>query len=375
MAGDLAFGDVALKREVNLAANSSVIAVEFCVGGIGKDIEIAVTVPVGEVELASSAFSGRVRIRLDKLAEWIGEDAFSGVEDEGVVSGFFTSEQGKVAFVIEHDEVVELVAIPISNDGGCAPLGDEVVACGVPPIPGGLGGLAGPLDFDGLGGGEYGLFGAADVLIPEDLAPDGVDDDVEESVVIPIGDVWGGIAPLRFTGPLDGAVGSGLNVDGLAVCFKKGGGGPLGSGFAVEVFEKGDVSGGVSRDNIFVSVVVPIDADGGGEGPEFEIVCFLLEIFGCEELRGAVWVDNPGVFHEGDSSVFVACDKILVAVPVPIDGGGGDHLDVHVVGEPDASSIDRSLGGAGIMKISETIKEFAAEDVKIAIAIEVDDVG
>ena len=121
--------------------------------------------------------------------------------------------------------------------------------------------------------------------------------------------------------------------------FKKNGSGPFGRGFAIEILEEGNVAGGVSRDDVFVAIAVPVVSDRGGESSKLEVVGFLLEVSWWQEIGSSVGIDLSGVFHEGDASVFIPHNEVLVAVLIPIDGGRSDHLHMHAVGEPDSGCV------------------------------------
>ena len=236
VAGDFTLGEVAGLFEDGLALELTFVAVEFGIDGVDDEVEIPVAVPVDDIDFSAAAFAGVAGVEGDEATIFVNEDPLAGKEDEGAVGGFFALEEGEVAFVIEDDEVVDLILVPIDDDGGGAPLGDKVFVFGCPPVPRGFWGFVRPGDGDGLGGAELGLGEGADVLIPENFPPDGVDHDVGEFVVVPVADGEGGVAPFGFAGALDGAVWSGLDVDGFVVGFEEDGGGPFGSGFADEIF-------------------------------------------------------------------------------------------------------------------------------------------
>ena len=111
----------------------------------------------------------------------------------------------------------------------------------------------------------------------------------------------------------------------------------------------------------------------------------------------------PGVLQERHAAVFVADDEVDVAVLVPVERHGRDHLEVHRQGPRRAGEGGRLAGrlpgggpglrvGTGrnrqasawrvawlgprpdVFVVGEAIEELAAEHVEVAVAIEVREV-
>ena len=96
--------------------------------------------------------------------------------------------------------------------------------------------------------------------------------------------------------------------------------------------------------------------------------------------RAAV-IDFARVFHQGDSSVFVADDQIEIAVAIPVEGRRRDHLQIHhqrfAVARLAASgpaAYSGSVAAADVLEIREAIQELAAQQIEIAVAVEVSEV-
>jgi len=98
---------------------------------------------------------------------------------------------------------------------------------------------------------------------------------------------------------------------------------------AAEVLEERDVAGTVAADDVGVAVAVPIKPDRRGERAAFQFVCLLLEIARRKKLRRVVSRELAGVLDERHAAVLVADDEVEVAVLVPINRHGRDHLQVH----------------------------------------------
>ena len=106
----------------------------------------------------------------------------------------------------------------------------------------------------------------------------------------------------------------------------------------------------------------------------------MLEVNGLgEDRKGGIF--RSEVFDERDAAVFVANDEIKVSVAIPIESGGRDHLDVHdewvsvAALEFDSVGVDRFRAGAGVLEVGEAVEKFAAEEIEVAVAIEVAEVG
>ena len=95
---------------------------------------------------------------------------------------------------------------------------------------------------------------------------------------------------------------------------------------------------------------------------------------------GQTIADLAAVFDQRDTSVFVSDDEVDVAVPGPVVGGRGDHLHVHderiAIGSVEAASdaVSGCRAGADVFKIGEAVHELAAEQIEIAVAVEVGEV-
>src|SRR5581483_3995438 len=210
----------------------------------------AVAVPIDETEFAAAAFAAGAGGEVQRLIVLVAEDALGREQHEFAVA-FGALEEGEVAFLVEHHEVHEAIVIPIHGEGRGAPLGEQRFALRFLPAPAELGRGAVPLDFDGLRGGELRRGAGADVAIPDDLAPDGIDDEIGQAVAVPIRDAEGGVAPLRLGGTLDAAIRAGHDADTLTIGLEILRRGPLRLFHArsAEIFDEADVAGAVAADD------------------------------------------------------------------------------------------------------------------------------
>ena len=315
---------------------------------------------------------------MDGFAVLVIEDTLAGQQGQGTFL-FCTLEEGDVAFVIEHDEVIEAVSIEVDDEGGGAPLGGEGAGFRGPPGPGGFGGASIPRYADGLCGLQGIQATLAVVFVPDYLAPDGVGDDVLMTVVVPVGHGKGGVAPLGFAGALDRTIGSGHDADSFAIGLKvlrwcKGR-----RVIAVEIFDEGDVASGVACDNVVVTITVPVDAVRRDKGAELDVLGLLHEVDGGQELGYAVF-DFTGMLHERDGTVFFADDKVHVAIFIPVDGGGHNHTEIHgeaftVGGDHFTGCVVGCCARADVFEIGEVVDKAAAEEIEIAIVVEIGKVG
>ena len=146
-------------------------------------------------------------------------------------------------------------------------------------------------------------------------------------------------------------------------------------GRAAEIFDEGDVAGAIARDEVLVAVAVPIDRVGRGERTEFHVGRKLAEIARRQKLRHPA--DGfPRVFDERHAAVFITDDQVEITVAVEVHRGGRDHAEVHFHGEAGAREFAAgSVNGLGararIFVIGETVAELAADEVEVAVAIEV----
>src|SRR5262245_24589900 len=99
-----------------------------------------------------------------------------------------------------------------------------------------------------------------------------------------------------------------------------------------------------------------------------------------EEGR-AVGGELSAVFDESDAAVFVADNQVMVAVFVPVEGDGNDHLEVHrerIAGggfQALAGGVARSSARADVFEVGEAIEEFATEEVEVAVVVKIFEVG
>ena len=170
--------------------------------------------------------------------------------------------------------------VEIVNDWSGPPLGQKLVGFWLKPSPGQLGLGSLPIDFDWLGTGKHRRARLPDILEPDDLPENAIEHDVLEAVAIPIGDAQGGVTPLGLCRALDATVRSGHHTKNSAVDQKFFGAVPFGEcdSRSAEVFEELDISGCVPREDILVSIVIPVDAHGSGKRPALERIGELLKV-------------------------------------------------------------------------------------------------
>jgi hypothetical protein len=317
VAGDVALGDIADLLEDDLALAQADVSIPDRVLRIDQEIEQAVAVPIDLGELGAAAASTGAGVETEGAEVFIDEDALGRLA---------AATQGEETFLIEGDEVEFFVTIVIDHERGGAPLGEGVAGGRLPPLP--LRRILLEARVEGGGLDAERIAGAAEQA---DAPEDGVVDDVEFAIAIPIGGGKAGVAPLRLAGALDRSVGAGEDAEGFAIGrFDQNGRGPFGSAILrhAEILEEGDVAGGVAAEDVLLSVAVPVDHEGSGERSELQRIGLLLEIGGLME-DGESGVDLAGVLDQGDAAVLVSDDEVEVAIVVPIDRSGRDHLHVH----------------------------------------------
>ncbi len=396
VAFDVGVGEEAHVGEEPFAIGGAFLAEEVGVGGVQQDVELAVLIPIHDAEFATAALACDASVEAQRLSSGHGDgcfhfETFFGfvsfvrsaddtlwmLEDE-LVALLRTLEKREVAFLIEHHEVGESILVPIDSNRRGAPLREQGFAFGTQPAVGEVGLFAVPFDFDGLGGGELRFLACAGVFEAHDFAEDRVQKQVRKAVLIPIGHGLCGVAPFGFAGTLDAAIRAGHGTDDFACGGEFDRRSPfwLLHAFAAEVFDEGDIPGGVAADEIGVAIAIPIKTNGRDEGTEFHLIGLLLEVARLG-IDGRFGVKFSGVLDEGHAAIFIAADEIEVAVFVPVDGRRRDHFEIHrevlaCVGfEADAEGILRLCAGAGVLEVGEAVEELAAKQVEIAIAIEV----
>ena len=261
-------------------------------------------------------------------------------------------------------------------------MGQKLVGFWLQPSPGqfGLGSL--PIDIDRLRRGQHRRARLTDILEPDDLPENAIEHDVLEAIAIPIGNAQGGVTPLGLCRALDATVRSGHHTKNSAVDQKFFGAVPFGEcdSRPAEVFEELDGPGGVPRDDVFVSIVIPVDAHGSGKRPALERIGELLKVPWFLENRSLIGRTVAGVSDQGNASVFVADDQVVELVAIPIEGHRDDHLKIHPKGlavgtwDPNGVFVDGIFAGADVLEISEPVEEFTAEQVQIAVLVPVQDV-
>ena len=97
---DVTIADIAFFFKVDEAVLLTSLAEELGVLAVEENVELAVAIPVHEAEFAAAAFAGGSGVELQELTVLVGKDAPWGLE-----AARRTFEKGKVAFVVEHDEV------------------------------------------------------------------------------------------------------------------------------------------------------------------------------------------------------------------------------------------------------------------------------
>ena len=205
---------------------------------------------------------------------------------------------------------------------------------------------------------------------------------LDRAVAVPVRDAQRGVAPLRLGGALDAAVRSGHEADDLAVGFEATRRGPLRllNAGAAEVLEELEVARRVAAEDVDVAVAVPIEADGRGERAALQVIGLLLEVARREELRRAVGGELAGVQQQRDAPVLVADDEVGMAVLVPVERDRDDHLQVHrerlAVRQLHATTrcVARLRARADVLEVGEAVEELAAQQVEVAVAVEVHEV-
>ena len=87
------------------------------------------------------------------------------------------------------------------------------------------------------------------------------------------------------------------------------------------------------------------------------------------------------VLDEGNSSIFVADDQVQIAVSIPVEGDGNNHLKFHLqyrtVGSRQRLSprVTRFTSSSDVFEIRETVEKFTADQVQIAICVKVTKIG
>ena len=88
-------------------------------------------------------------------------------------------------------------------------------------------------------------------------------------------------------------------------------------------------------------------------------ICLLLEVDWLIELWHVV-DDFAGVFDECNATIFVAADEIEIAVFVPIEGGGDNHLQVHenwfTITRRDVDQLGENVGFSRVPVFSNQVK-------------------
>ena len=148
---------------------------------------------------------------------------------------------------------------------------------------------------------------------------------------------------------------------------------------AAEVFDESNVAGGVATDDVLIAIAVPIETDRRGQRAKLHLICLLLKINRRQKLRLAV-AHLARVFHERHTAVFIANDQIDVAIAIPIHRAGQDHFQLHrqhlaAMPELAAGGIFGRLARASIFKIGKAVDKLATEQIEIAVAIKVREVG
>ena len=254
-------GDVpARQRAAALEDHPAVLArravQQIDVGAVDEHVEVTVPVPVHDAELAPTAAARAPAVEPQRLPRRVDEDTPRRRQLETPAPATSPVER-QVPLVVEHDEIDQPVAVEVGGDRRRAPLRHQLGAPRTPPEPCRLRGRPLPGDLDTARRSQARLSLLAVVAIPEDLAPDRVDEDVATTVAVPVGDRQRRVAPLRLAGPLDGAVVSRLDADRLAARLQVARRGPARRIGAVEVLDEADVAGRVAADDVVVTVLVP----------------------------------------------------------------------------------------------------------------------
>lgn len=199
--------------------------------------------------------------------------------------------------------------------------------------------------------------------------------------MITVGHAERTVTPLGFCGPLDASVGPGLYANRMAGGPKQTWSGPAGmlDAGTTPVLQEANVAGRVAAKQIHIAV--PIKAHWRSHRAEIWQTRLLPKV---KEL--SINGHSPGsptarVFDESDATIFVAIDSVKIAVAIPIDHHGRDHLKVHlkrvaILGEEADTRFELwRLPAGGVPKPYEAVGEFTADEIEIAITVEVSEIG
>ena len=279
--------------------------------------------------------------------------------------------------MIEHDQIVQIIPVPVHHHRRSAPLGKQTLPFRLHPAPvqDGLGFT--PFHYHWLGASKLGRASRADVAIPHDLAEDRIDYQIRQPIVIPISHRLRGVAPLAFARALNGAVRAGHDAKRLAAGFQQLQRGPPWpfNFWAAEIFDERNVAGGVAADDVLITVSIPIKPHRRRQRAELHLVGFLLKINRRQKLRQSI-THLAGMFDQRHAAVFIAHNEVDVAIAIPIHRARQNHLQLHgqrftLMRELAAGGIFRRLARAGVFKIREAVHKLAAQQIEIAVPIEV----
>ncbi len=377
MAGQDHGGEIAFITEDKFIIGTG-IAVPSDVLGVDQQVIVAVAVPVRQLNLSPSAVACFFTVEAQGVAFLIKKDPFSRFEDQPAVF-FFPFKITQISFVIDYDQVIQPVIIQIHHYRACAPFHHQFFRAGVPPVPVRFGRGAGPLHPHGPGGVQHRFPAGAGVGQPDDFSGDAVEDDIGQAVHVPVGHVGDGIAPFGFGRALDGHVLSGHDAKYFSPGLQPYRRGPAGRGAPAQVLKEFQKTGGISGDNVFVTISVPVKTAGSGQHAAFNILCFLSEIYRRCQNRFAVF-SGFCIFNINHPAVFHANKDIRVAVIVPVIYHHLGHLqlqmqDMVVHLQETAGSICRCGAGARIFKEGDPVQELTAEQVVVAVSVPVGQVG
>ena len=147
-----------------------------------------------------------------------------------------------------------------------------------------------------------------------------------------------------------------------------------------EVLKEHDIAGGVTADNVPITIAIPVYSKWCCQRPAFKFVSLLAEIDRLQEDRCLIFY-LATVFDKSDLTIFFAADQIEIAIMVPIEGNWSDHLHVHfqqrsiILLESDPWQVFRITTSPDILKVCEAVEKFAADDIEIAVAIPVGNAG
>ena len=120
---------------------------------VHEQVRGAIAVPVGHAERAAAAAAVHAVVEAEETGLTVlrlavavvdahalaPKNALRRTEDERAIGRATAGEQREVALVVGHHEVHQAVAVPVDHLRCGAPLGDELAALRVPPVPRGLG--------------------------------------------------------------------------------------------------------------------------------------------------------------------------------------------------------------------------------------------